>query len=63
MSRAPSRSHGLASIFAIPLAIAVFSLIGLVAALAGNGPADLLSWAGLAVPLLAICWAWIRRRR
>ena len=49
--------------FAAPLAMCVLSLIGLVSALAGDGLADWLSWAALAVPVLAVAWAMRRRRR
>ncbi|KMS58964.1 MULTISPECIES: hypothetical protein [Sphingobium] len=48
--------------FAAPLVIGVLSLFGLVAALAGEGPADWLSWAALALPVLAVAWAMQRRR-
>jgi hypothetical protein len=49
-------------LFAIPSAIAALSLIGLVSALAGEGPVDWLSWAALAVPVFAVAWAMRRRR-
>lgn len=49
--------------FAAPLVIALASAIGLVAALVGDGFADLLSWIGLGVPVLAVVWAMLRRRR
>ena len=48
--------------FGAPLAIAVVSLIGLVAALAGDGLADVVSWVGLSVPVAVIVWARIARR-
>jgi len=48
-------------IFAAPLAVALVTLAGLVAALLGAGPLDAVSWAGLSVPLAAIAWAWWRR--
>lgn len=57
--RAPSR---LWSVFAAPIAIAVFSTIGLVAALTGDGWRDAISWAGLGVPILAVLWAMKARR-
>jgi hypothetical protein len=47
---------------ALPLAIAVLSIVGLVSALTGDGWRDALSWAGLAVPLLAVFWAMHARR-
>jgi hypothetical protein len=49
--------------FAAPLVIALASAIGLVAALVGDGFADLLSWIGLGVPVAAVIWAMLRRRR
>ena len=45
------------STFAIPIVLALLSLIGLVVALTGDGWRDQLSWAALFVPLAAIVWA------
>ena len=45
------------STFAIPALIAAASLIGLVAALTGDGWRDALAWIGLLVPVFAISWA------
>lgn len=59
-SKCRARSHW--EVFAAPLIMGVLSLIGLVSALAGDGPADWLSWATLAVPLMAVGWAMRRRR-
>ena len=50
------------STFALPVLIALVSLIGLVAALAGDGWRDALSWVALGVPVLAVGWS-LRRRR
>ena len=50
------------STFAIPTVIALLSLIGLVAALTGDGWRDAIAWVGLAIPLLAIGWAFRARR-
>ncbi len=47
----------LRAIFAVPLAVAVLSVVGLVSALTGDGWRDGLSWAGLAAPVLAVGWA------
>lgn len=59
MNRAPS---SLARTFAAPLAIGLVSLVGLVSALMGDGLADWISWAGLAIPLAVIVWARATRR-
>jgi hypothetical protein len=59
--RKPPR-HGVASIFAVPVVIAVMSAVGLVTALTGDGWRDVLSWAGLTVPVLAVTWAMKARR-
>jgi len=50
------------AVFGAPLAIAAISIVGLVAALLGDGAYDVMSWIGLAVPLLVIGWA-LRWRR
>jgi len=44
-------------VFAIPALIAAASLVGLFSALLGDGIADALAWAALAVPLAATGWA------
>lgn len=56
------QKRSLWAIFALPLAIAVLSLVGVVSALTGDGPRDVLSWAGLAAPVLAVTWAMRARR-
>lgn len=43
--------------FRLPIVIAVISLVGLLAALLGNGALDWLSWIGLALPVAMIAWA------
>ncbi|MFT0138151.1 hypothetical protein ACEK07_14615 [Alcanivoracaceae bacterium MT1] len=64
MSRlSPNRRYNTpARIFAVPVLIALTSLIGLIAALLGDGVLDVVSWVGLAVPLVIIGWAMKRRR-
>jgi len=42
--------------------IGAASLFGLVAALTGDGWRDVLSWAGLAIPLAATGWAMRAKR-
>jgi low temperature requirement protein LtrA len=49
-------------IFAIPAMIGVLSLFGLVAALTGDGVRDAISWAALAIPVIAVIWAMKARR-
>ncbi len=44
-------------IFRVPLAIALLSTIGLIAALTGDGWFDTLSWLTLAVPPIVVVWA------
>lgn len=62
MSRKRRAGNSNWQIFAAPLAIGLVSIVGLVAALLGDGIYDLLSWVGLLVPLLVIAWA-LRFRR
>ena len=56
------RRQSIGAIFAVPVALAVFSLVGLVSALTGDGLGDVLSWVALAVPLGAVAWAMKSRR-
>lgn len=56
------KRQSLSAIFAVPLALCVLGMIGLVSALTGDGWRDLLSWAALAVPVLAVLWAMRVRR-
>lgn len=49
--------------FAVPIAIALLSVIGLVSALTGEGVRDAISWATLGIPVAAAGWAYRRRRR
>ncbi|MFT3975511.1 MAG: hypothetical protein QM688_00105 [Sphingomonas bacterium] len=49
------------STFAVPGLIALATIIGLVTALTGDGWRDAAAWAGLAIPLLAMVWAYTRR--
>ena len=66
--RRPDRScrmnqrRGLRAIFAIPLLLALASVVGLVIALTGDGLRDAASWAALAIPVLAVGWAMRARR-
>jgi hypothetical protein len=49
-------------IFAIPLLLAILTLVGLIAGLLDDGLFDVLSWAGLFFPVAAILWAFKYRR-
>lgn len=53
-----SRRRGLSTgaIFRVPLLLALLSLVGLLAALLGDGPWDAVSWVGLGVPVAVIVW-------
>jgi len=62
MTRRPTSRQNLRAIFAVPLGIAVLSSVGLVAALTGDGWRDIISWVGLAVPVLTVAWAMKARR-
>lgn len=55
--------NSLLSIFAAPIAIALLSMIGLIAALVGDGVFDFLSWIGLTGPVVAVIAAIVARRR
>ncbi|HVK42536.1 MAG TPA: hypothetical protein VM471_08660 [Phenylobacterium sp.] len=59
MSRKPRPS--LVRTFGAPAIIAAASMVGLVSALLGDGLNNWISWIGLAVPVAAIVWAWLRR--
>lgn len=58
-----SSRRSLWAVFAAPLAIAIASLVGLVAALTGDGLRDAVSWIALAVPVAVTAWALRARRR
>jgi len=51
------------STFALPILLALLSFFGIVLALTGEGWRDLLSWAALSAPLVAVAWAYARRGR
>ncbi|MBF5056853.1 hypothetical protein Y5W_02147 [Alcanivorax sp. 521-1] len=63
MTPAPRRANTPGRIFAVPILIAVTSLVGLVAALLGDGALDWISWLGLGLPVAAVVWAMRTRRR
>jgi hypothetical protein len=49
--------------FALPCLLGGLSLLGLVAALLGDGAADALAWAALSSPVLAVAAAYARPRK
>lgn len=51
------------AIFAIPVAVAILSLIGLVGALLGDGVWDWIGWLGLGACIAVMAWALVARRR
>ncbi len=57
-----NRAHPLSSILALPVAIFVFGIAGLVIALTGDGWRDAVAWAALLAPVLAVVWAMRARR-
>jgi hypothetical protein len=48
-------------IFLVPALIALATCVGLLSALTGDGMRDAVSWAALAVPVVA--WGWAMRAR
>ena len=56
------KPHRLRTIFAVPLLLALASIVGLVVALTGDGVRDAASWVALGVPVLAVGWAMKARR-
>lgn len=56
------KPQSLTAIFALPLVLAAVTIVGLVAALLGDGLFDAVSWVALAVPLLPIARAFRRRK-
>lgn len=58
----PRRRRALRAIFAMPLLLALVSIVGLVVALTGDGLRDAASWAALGVPILVVGWAMQARR-
>jgi hypothetical protein len=57
------RARGAWRIFRWPLAIGLASLVGLVAALVGDGALDVLSWLLLGGAVALMLWAWVQQRR
>ena len=47
----------LRSTWTVPILLALLSVVGLVAALTGDGWRDAVAWVGLGLPVLSIGWA------
>ena len=56
------KAGSLRAIFALPVALALVSIVGLVVALTGDGLRDVAAWAALAIPVLVVGWAMRNRR-
>lgn len=54
--RRPRRERPLRQVFAAPLLVAVVSIVGLVAALLGDGWLDVAAWIGLGIPSALSLW-------
>lgn len=57
------RRGGFRHTFGVPTVLAILSLIGLIAALVGDGGLDFLSWATLGIPIAVMFWAYGKRRQ
>jgi hypothetical protein len=53
----------LGQIFAAPIAVGALSIVGLLAALVGDGWRDAVSWLSLALPILLYLFFVTRRKR
>lgn len=62
MKSGPPTAMRKRAIFAAPAIIFAVSIIGLVAALTGDGWRNALSWLALTVPVAAVGWAMAARR-
>jgi len=61
ISRKKAGARGFRQIFAAPIILGLLSLVGLVAALIGDGPFDAASWLMLGLPTGLIVWYASRR--
>ena len=59
-SGARTRLGGFVRVFGWPILLALFGAIGLISALLGDDVWDVLSWAGLAAPVLVLAWHVLR---
>ncbi|PXW75282.1 hypothetical protein C7451_107254 [Blastomonas natatoria] len=57
-----SNTRSLRTIFALPFAIFVIGLAGLIIALTGDGWRDVAAWMALSAPVAAAAWAMRARR-
>lgn len=55
--------YSLKAIFAVPLIVGLLSLVGLVAALLGDGAWDAAGWITIGVSIVVLVWALIARRQ
>ncbi|MCI1729268.1 MAG: hypothetical protein LKM32_07810 [Chiayiivirga sp.] len=62
-NRPSERGRAWPNTFAMPAVIALVSLVGLLAALVGDGLFDVLSWLALGTVLAALAWAALFRRQ
>ena len=52
---------GFLKVWGVPVLLAVLSMVGLLAALIGDGPWDGLSWVALGIPVVVIGWFFAKR--
>ncbi|MPY69129.1 MAG: hypothetical protein GEU92_03480 [Alphaproteobacteria bacterium] len=53
----PASGRSAARVFAVPAALAAMGMAGLVSALVGDGPWDVVSWLALGALLLTVAWS------
>lgn len=58
-----SGPYSLKAIFAVPLIVGLLSLVGLVAALLGDGVWDAAGWITIGVSVVVLVWALAARRQ
>ncbi|ODA68619.1 hypothetical protein A7A08_00450 [Methyloligella halotolerans] len=58
MTRRPAKrgTKSLGEIFFVPTLIGIVSMVGLIAALVGDGVWDAVSWASLGIPVIVTVW-------
>ncbi len=63
MSTVRTKPGSFRRLWGAPIALAMLSLVGLIAALVGDGLMDAVSYGLLAVPLVVIVWYVAKRKR